>query len=114
MAYGRRVSFEPVREMAFGSIGASYTAFTPVTTHYGRIVAIENTTDVDVYISVDGSTNALRIASGSGQVFDLCANEVPDDGFFFSEQTTFYCKAVSTSPSKGAVWIEYIYASGGV
>lgn len=114
MSYGRRVSFEAVREAAFGAIGAAYATIGGVTTDYTRIVSFFNSTDADVYISLDGVTNHLRIASGTGQVLDLTSNKVRDDGLFIKQGTQFYQKRVSGAPTTGAVWIQTVSAVGGV
>lgn len=114
MAFGTRVNFEPIREQAFGSIGASYAAIGTATVDHARLVSISNSTDADVYISLDGTTNMLRVASNSFKLFDLTTNKVSDDGFFIAEGTIFYVKRVSGAPTSGTVWIEVMYALGGV
>ena len=114
MAYGTRVRFEEIREAAFGVIGAAYSAIGGATGDHSRLASIFNSTDADVYISLNGVTNQLRIASGSGQIFDLTANKVRDDGLFIDQGTTFYLKRAAGAPSTGLVWIEVMYADGGV
>ena len=114
MAYGTRVRFEAIREAAFGTIGAAYSAVGSATGDHTRLAAIFNSTDADVYIPLDGVTNHLRIASGSGQIFDLTTNKVRDDGLFIAQGTTFYVKRAAGAPSSGLVWIEVLYADGGV
>jgi hypothetical protein len=114
MTYGRRCSFEAVREAAFGAIGAAYATIGGVTTDYTRIISIFNSTDADVYISLDGVTNHLRVASGTGQVLDLTANKVRDDGLFIKLGTQFYQKRAGGAPSVGNVWIQTVSATGGV
>lgn len=114
MAYGRRARFEALRTLAFGGIGAAYAACGGATTDYTRIVSFFNGTDVDVTVSLDGVTDHLRVSSGSGQVFDLTANEVKDDGLFIPVGTTFYLKQSVGAPSKGSFWIQVMNATGGV
>lgn len=83
MAYGKRVFFEAVRELGFASIGASFTIVGTATTHEGRIVSFNNSTDKDLYISIDGATNHIRIAANSFQLFDFMANvDTHDDDAF--------------------------------
>jgi len=113
MSYGKRVAFEEIREVAFGSIGAAYAAVGSATSDMARLVGITNTTDVEVYISFDGTTNHLRLASGSFKLFDLTANEI-DKGLLLKKATTFYAKRVSGAPTEGSVWIEVMFAEGGV
>ena len=114
MAYGRVVAFDELREAAFGTIAAGYTAIGAGTSDYARLVSMFNSTDTDVYISLNGVGNQIRLASGSGQIFDFTANEVRDDGLFVREGTVFYQKRAGGAPSRGAVWIEVVYATGGV
>lgn len=115
MTYGTRVSFESLREVAFGGVGAAYAALGTATTDHARLISFFNTTDADVYISVDGVNDHLRLAAGSGQVLDLSTNKIRDDGLMLKQNTTFYQKRTAMgAPTVGNVWIQVIYASGGV
>lgn len=114
MSYGRYAAFEAVREAAFGAIAAAYTAIGTATTDYARVVSFFNSTDKDVYISLDGTTNHIRLASGSGQVIDVSTNKIRDDGLFIPKGTIFYQKRAAGAPSSGSVWIQVLYAQGGV
>ena len=115
MAYGTRVGFEAVREVAFGSVTASYTAVGSATLAHSRIVHIVSTLSTDVYISLDGVTNHLRIAGGGFVLFDFSTNKVSDDGLFLKEGTIFYVKQTSAgAPASGNLWIEVAYGQGGV
>lgn len=115
MAYGTRVAFEAVREVAFGGIGAAYAAIGTGTLDHTRLFTIHNTTDKDIYLSFDGVVNFLRIAAGSARVFDLTTNKVRDDGYFLVKNTIFYQKRTEMgAPTLGRVWIEVMYAEGGV
>jgi hypothetical protein len=114
MAYGTKVAFEAVREVAAASITASYTAVGTATIDHSRLVSISNGTDADCYISLDGVTNHLRLASNSFKLLDLTSNKVSDDGLFIAQGTIFYVKRVSGAPTTGTLWIEVMYASGGV
>ena len=113
MTFGKRVNFEPVREVAFGGIGAAYAALGGPTIDYPRIFSIYNTTNTDVYISLNATTNHMRIPAASSIVRDLTTNKVRDDGFFIPKGTTFYQKRAGAAPAAGNVWIEVIYADGG-
>ena len=108
MGYPIRVRFDAIREVAFGSIGAVYTAVGSALTLPARIVRFTNTTDVDVYLSIDGVTNHIRLVTGSFLLLDLTANKVRDDGFFFQEGTVFYVKRAAGAPASGLVAIEVI------
>lgn len=114
MAFGTKVSFEAVREVAAASITSSYTAVGTALIDHARLIGINNSTDVDLYISLDGTTNHIRVAAGGFKLYDFTTNRVTDDGFFVNVGTIFYVKRVSGAASTGTVWIEVIYATGGV
>jgi len=114
MAYGRKVEFEAVREVAFGGIGAAYAALGTALTDNARIISITNATDAEVYISFDGVTNHIRLAENSFKIFDLTANKVRDDGYFLANGTQVYQMRVAGAPTVGSLWVEVITATGGV
>ncbi len=114
MAYGTRVAYEAVREVAAASVGATYTAIGNPIGDHARIVRIVSTLNADVYISIDGITNHIRVASSSFVLYDFSTNKVQDDGLFLSVGTTFYVKQVSGAAATGSLWIEVIFAQGGV
>jgi len=113
MAYGTKVAFEPVREVAFGSIGAAYAAVGTATTDYTRLIGCSNNTDAEIYVSFDGITNHLRLAASSFQLYDLTANAI-HVGNFISQGTTIYVKRVSGAPTTGDAWFTVMYSQGGV
>ena len=114
MAYGTRAAFEAVREVAFGSVGATYSALGAAVGDHARLVRFVNTGNAEVYISLDGATNHIRLAAGSFFLIDLSSNKVRDDGLFISVGTVFYVKYVTGALGSGDVWCEVMYAEGGV
>lgn len=113
MAYGTRVRFDAVREVDFGDVSGSYVAVgTPLSDHV-RIIDFNNGMDQQLYISFDGTTDHLRIASISFKLFDLSANKIRDDGLFLPVGTQIYVKEVSASVSSGSFWVEVMYGEGG-
>ncbi len=114
MAFGTKAQFDPVRELAFGGISGAYAPIgTPLTDH-ARIVRIVNSTNAEIYISIDGVNNHIRMAVSSFVLFDFSTNKIQDDGLFLSVGTQFWAKQVSGAPTSGAVWIEVVSALGGV
>lgn len=114
MAYGTKVAFEPIREIAFGGIGAAYSVFGGVTGDYTRLISFSNNTDAAVYISFDGINDHLRLVPNSFKLLDLTANTVHDDGFFIGKNTQIYIKRVAGAPTSGDVWAEVMYGAGGM
>lgn len=113
MAFGTRVAFDAVRELAFGSISGTYAALGTPTSDNARLLSISNSTNADVYISFDGTTNHLRLVANSFKLFDLSANKIRDDGLFIAIGTQIYVRQVSGAPTNGAVWAEIMSAEGG-
>lgn len=113
MAYGTRIAFDAVRELAFGSVGASYVAVgTPMTDHV-RLIVFNNSLDQEVYVSFDGVTNHLRMSNNSFKLLDLSANKIRNDGLFLAVGTQIYVKEVSASVASGNFWVEVMYGEGG-
>jgi len=113
MAFGTRVAFEEIRELDFGDISGTYVALGIPLTQHTRLISLSNSTDEELYISFNGTTNHLRLAHNSFKLFDLSANKVRDDGLFIAAATQVYVKEVSSTPSSGSVWMEVLYAEGG-
>lgn len=109
----KKVYFDTLRSLAFGSISGTYAAVGTALTVQARIVCITNKTQGDMIFSTD-NTNAsgqLIVPAGSFKLFDLTANLIPgkDDSFVLAEGTQFYVKQV-TAPTSGSVYIEVVYA----
>lgn len=113
MTYGQRVQFNPLTAVAFGSITASYAAFGAELPKPAHLIRLNNSTNQDVVISADGTTDHLRIASNSFVLLDFASNRVSDNAYFVAQGTQFYIKYVA-APSSGSAWIEVITAAGGV
>lgn len=114
MAYGTRATFDAVRELAFGGISGTYAAVGTALTDNARLIRFVNQTDVQVYISLDASTDHVRMAANSFFIMDFSANKIRDDGLFVPIGTIFYIKQVSGAPASGSLWVEVVSGAGGV
>lgn len=114
MAFGTRVGVEALRSVAFGSVTSSYAALGAATTDYVRLVSFNNSTNQDIFVSLDGVTDHFRVVSNGFKLLDLTSNKVRDDGLFLAKGTIFYVKDGGTGPTSGNFWIEAVYAQGGV
>jgi hypothetical protein len=114
MTYGRKAILDDLREVAFGGIGAAYSSLGPILPDYTRVISVFNTTDTDVYLTDNLAKDKIRLASGSGQILDITANKVRDDGLFLPKRTQMYVKRAGGAPTTGFVWIQIVYADGGV
>jgi len=94
------------QSIAFGSLSGTYTAFANPINHNYRILDFENTTNADVSISFDGTTNNLYLPAGSYRLYDLGIN-----GMVTSKNTVVYAKTAGT-PTSGAVYVTGWYQQG--
>ena len=113
MGYGTRVSFDPVREIDFGSVSGTYAAVGTPTGDHVRILGFNNGMDQALYISFDGVNDHLRISPNSFKLFDLSTNKIREDGLFLAVGTQVYVKEVSASVTSGSFWCEVMYGEGG-
>lgn len=109
--FTNRAQVDAIRTLAYGSVGATYTAVGGPFQYQARIICFTNTTNEDVLFSMDGSTDQLIVPAGSFKLFDVTMNHRPVnmDDFCFSIGTQWYVKYVA-SPSSGSVYIEVVYA----
>lgn len=60
-----------------------------------RLIKFKNDSDVDIYISYDGSTTHDIILSGDREVEDLCSNKTNTNGWFRRKGVQLYAKSAS-------------------
>jgi len=113
MSLGTRIAFEPIREIAAASISGSYTQIGGPLSDHARIITFSNDTAQEIYISMDGQTDHIRMAQSSFKLLDLSVNKVRNDGLFLSKGTQIFVRFVSTTTAVGNVWIEIVYGKGG-
>lgn len=109
--FTNRAQVDAIRTLAFGSVGATYTAVGTPTTHQARIICFTNTTNEDVMFSDDGSTDQIIVPAGSFKLFDVTTNHRPVnmDDFVFANGIQWYVKYLA-APSSGSVYLEIVYA----
>lgn len=112
MGYGKRAAYDTIRELDAGDIGATYAALGSPFTVEPHLLSFNSSLNDEIYISTDGVTDMLRIASNSFKLHDVCTNKIRDEGLTFPIGTQLYVKEVSGSVSTGSVWVEAIYAEG--
>lgn len=103
------VTIDPVRSLAYTGISGSYAAVGTPTTAPIRLICITNNTDGDMFFSTDGIHNMLFIAAGSFKLFDLNTNRLNIAQYWAIPSNTQFYVAQSSSPSKGAVYIECLW-----
>lgn len=108
------VRVDAYKTLAYSGISGTYAAVGSPVAHNWRAFRIQNATDGDMIISFDGTTDNLFMPAGSFVLYDVATNATPIgtiDNLLVGINTQFYVKQ-STPPSKGAIYIEGIYAKG--
>jgi hypothetical protein len=100
-----------LRTLAFGGIGATFAPVGASFSYQARIICFTNTTNSDVILSMDGTTDQLIVPAGSFKLFDVTMNHRPVnmDDFCFAIGTQWYVR-YAAAPASGAVYIEVVYA----
>jgi hypothetical protein len=105
------VSVDPLRSLAFGSIGATYLPLGTAFEHPVRILKIMNTSNTDMVISFDGINDHDYIPAGGFSLYDLTTNMNETAGWFFRIGTQIYVK-YATAPASGSVFAVALYGKG--
>jgi hypothetical protein len=110
------VRFDGYFTLGFASITGSYQTIGTILAHNWRAFRIVNNTDGDMIFSFNSITDNLFVPASTFVLYDISANcdassSLNTDNLVFTLGTQFYIKQ-STAPTRGAVYIEGIYAKG--
>lgn len=109
----KKVYFDTLRSLAFGSISGTYAAVGTPFTVEARIICFTNTTEGDLVLSTDNTNvdGMIFVPAGSFKLYDFTANLISgkDDSFVVGKATQFYVKQLS-APVSGGIYIENVYA----
>ena len=103
-----RLSAEPLRSLAFGSIGAAYMGIGTAISNPARAIFLQNLTDATLLFSFDGVTEHLILPSNGFFLFDITSNKTSEIGFFADKGQRFYVKQSGVATS-GAVYLSTFY-----
>lgn len=103
---GNSIKGDPIREIAGSSITGSYAVLGGVLMRDAFLIVLNNNTNGDVYVSIDGVTDMMKLPSVSGRVFDVKTNDM-----YWIHGTQFYVRYDSV-PGSPAGWfaLEVAYA----
>jgi len=104
-----RLTMEPIRSVAFGSIGAAYTGIGSAFSNCIRIIFLQNLTDTQLMFSDDGVDDKLTLPANGFMMLDMTANKTDDQGLFLPIGGRWYVKQV-VAPSSGSVYLTAFYA----
>ena len=109
MTANLQVNFEPVRSIAFGSITGSFVAFGTPFAHPIRIMCITNTTDKDMFFSINGTDIQIVVVAGGFKLFDFSTNSFLNAKDFALPKGTQVYIQYSAAPGSGNVYLEAVY-----
>lgn len=107
MSLSIRAYPETLRTLAFGAIGAGYTALGTPFIHPIRLFLIQNTTDVLITVSFDGANDHMVIPSNSFILLDISSNrDSAAEEWYFAQGTQISIKG---APTSGSVYLSVFY-----
>ena len=102
------MNFEPMRELAFGSIGSSYTLVGTPASPAVRQLIVTNLTDKTLNFSINGTTDHFILAASSSLVLDICSNKT-QKGFYMGAGKAVWVKHRGSAPTTGSVVFSTTY-----
>lgn len=109
--FSQIAEFQQLMIYPFASLGASYSLIGTISSSPARIVKMTNTTNKDVLISYDGTTNHDILPANSFVLYDISSNSGIKNVLVLPEGTSIYAKYVDI-PTEGAVYMTIISARG--
>ena len=115
MAYGKRVTWDTIREIDFDSLSDSYVAVGSSFSKSIRAIKFTNSTDNTVYFTDDGTNDKLKLPKNSYAVWDITTNKsLSDLPQFVSAGTQISCRYITGSaPTSGWVSVETLTVETG-
>jgi len=108
MPFSIRIEAEPVRSLAFGSIGAAYMGVGTSIDRPARMILIQNLTDESLMFSFDGVNDHFPLAASGYLLLDITSNKTVDLGFYLPEHERLYVKEIG-NPTTGSVYFTTFY-----
>lgn len=111
MSLDIRLNADPLRSLAFGSIGAGYMGVGTAVSQPVRILFLQNLTDATLMFSFDGIDDHFPLPDNGYLLLDITANKTIGTGFFLAEGQRLYVKRIGI-PTEGSVHFTVFY--GGI
>ena len=110
-AVGIKLLPEALRSIAAASLSNTYAVLGSPLAHPSSLIWLQNLTDVQVLISMNGSTDHMILAVNGFVILDVTANKSNvGSGFYIAQGTQFYAKEV-TNATTGSVYMSTFYAT---
>ena len=110
MSYSQsiRLLAEPLRSLAFGSIGAAYMGVGTAIDNPARIIIVQNYTDANLLFSFDGTNDHFPLSESSQLIIDIAGNKIREQGIYLAEGQRLYVKELGTTTT-GSVYLTVFY-----
>jgi hypothetical protein len=105
-----RLRFEPVRELAFGSISGTYMGVGSALSNPARQIFIQNLTDATLMFSFNGIDDHFPLPENGFFLNDITSNKTQAHGFYLAEGERLYVKEIG-NPTSGSVYFTVMYGS---
>jgi hypothetical protein len=113
MSYSMSVRFkaEPLRSLAFGSIGATYMGLGTSFVHPIRLIFLQNLTNQLLLFSLDGINDHIVLPPSGFLLLDITSNKTREQGWYIAEGDRIYVKEDGAAPTTGGVALSAFYGS---
>jgi len=108
MGYPKEAIIDTLRSIAFGAVGAGYSAVGASFAGPVRLIGITNLTDQDLVFSDDGVNDKIILPSGAGKVYDISTNRTNQENFLIAQGKFAYIKHNGAAPTTGSCYIEIV------
>jgi len=112
MSPGNRFFMEPLRSLAFGSIGAAYTAVGSSLQGPARSFLVQNLTNVTLMFSWGNDIDHFVLPASTQFVYDSSSNKTHIRENLVSANTFLYVKEETAGPTSGNVYFSVFGGEG--
>ena len=110
MAIGGKLRIEPLRSLAFGSMGATYVPVGTPTEHPASLMVIQNFTDAYLMFAFNDHTDHIPLSPGGSFTIDVTANKPGQVDLMITAGTHVHVKNLGT-PTTGSVYVTTLYGA---
>ena len=109
MARAIRMRWEPMRELAFGSISGTYAKVGAPLSHPSQGIILQNFTDAQLTFSFNGIDAHLSMAPSTSLVLDIGSNKTIDNALYQAQGDQIWVKDEGSAASTGKVSVSTFY-----
>lgn len=104
------MNWENLRGILFSDLSGVYSPIGTPLDNPARLIKIVNTTDVNVFISTNGTDDKDIVPAHGFFLYDIATNKTEQSCLFLDQGSTLYVRSDDV-PTLGSVYLVSIYAS---